>query len=349
MAVPGNPLDYWGSDPGNPLSQGAPTWADAVDAYGRLIAQQRQRDIDAGLIDPATGWPTRQGAMQSAMNMGMGLGTSDLPGGIRAYHGSPYSFDAFDASKIGTGEGAQAYGHGLYFAENEGVARGYRDALSPLSPGAAAGNTGPAGIASRALQGSTPEDAIAALQGRLNMAHIQKGIADGDPEMLSFRDDVNKAIDIIRNPASRGSMYEVNIGSDPQHFLDWDKPLSEQSQHVQDALASHPKLSAIIGDTAPTEAMQRGWERQPTAGDWVRQTTRGRTGEMDPAELSLMLRDAGIPGISYFDAGSRSAGQGSRNHVVFDPATIDILRKYGIAGLGLGLGAAATQGNAQQQ
>jgi hypothetical protein len=47
----------------------------------------------------------------------------DKTSGILAYHGSPYSFDKFDASKIGTGEGAQAYGHGLYFAENEGVAR----------------------------------------------------------------------------------------------------------------------------------------------------------------------------------------------------------------------------------
>jgi len=38
-------------------------------------------------------------------------------------------------SKIGTGEGAQAYGHGLYFAENEGVARSYRDALTKAISG----------------------------------------------------------------------------------------------------------------------------------------------------------------------------------------------------------------------
>jgi hypothetical protein len=50
---------------------------------------------------------------------------------IRAYHGSPHSFDRFDASKIGSGEGAQAYGHGLYFAGNEDIARYYRDKLSP--------------------------------------------------------------------------------------------------------------------------------------------------------------------------------------------------------------------------
>ena len=53
---------------------------------------------------------------------------------ITAYHGSPHDFDQFDSSKIGTGEGAQAYGHGLYFAESEPVAKGYRDKLSSVSP-----------------------------------------------------------------------------------------------------------------------------------------------------------------------------------------------------------------------
>ena len=41
--------------------------------------------------------------------------------GIKAYHSSPHDFDRFDLSKIGTGEGAQVYGHGLYFAENPAV------------------------------------------------------------------------------------------------------------------------------------------------------------------------------------------------------------------------------------
>lgn len=59
---------------------------------------------------------------------------------IRAYHGSPHKFDAFDIGKIGTGEGAQAYGHGLYFAGNEDVARGYRDRLAGNSSRALAYN-----------------------------------------------------------------------------------------------------------------------------------------------------------------------------------------------------------------
>ena len=42
------------------------------------------------------------------------------------WHGSPHKFDKFDSSKIGTGEGAQAYGHGLYLAESDDVARSYQ-------------------------------------------------------------------------------------------------------------------------------------------------------------------------------------------------------------------------------
>lgn len=51
---------------------------------------------------------------------------------IRAYHGSPYDFEKFDLERIGSGEGAQMYGYGLYFAEEPDVARGYRKELSDL-------------------------------------------------------------------------------------------------------------------------------------------------------------------------------------------------------------------------
>jgi GNAT superfamily N-acetyltransferase len=47
-----------------------------------------------------------------------------------AYHGSPHIFDKFSLHKIGTGEGAQAYGWGLYFAGNKEVAEFYRRQLS---------------------------------------------------------------------------------------------------------------------------------------------------------------------------------------------------------------------------
>lgn len=54
---------------------------------------------------------------------------------ITAYHGSPHTFDRFDINKIGTGEGAAAYGRGLYFAESEDVARNYQTKLSDQGQG----------------------------------------------------------------------------------------------------------------------------------------------------------------------------------------------------------------------
>ena len=47
-----------------------------------------------------------------------------------AYHGTPHRFDEFSLDNIGTGEGAQAHGWGLYFAENREVSEEYRERLS---------------------------------------------------------------------------------------------------------------------------------------------------------------------------------------------------------------------------
>lgn len=50
-----------------------------------------------------------------------------------AFHGSPHKFEKFDLGSIGTGQGAQAHGWGLYFAENKEVAEEYRRKLTKSS------------------------------------------------------------------------------------------------------------------------------------------------------------------------------------------------------------------------
>lgn len=51
----------------------------------------------------------------------------------RAWHGSPHIFDTFSTEHIGTGEGAQAHGWGLYFAADRDVAERYRNVLTDRS------------------------------------------------------------------------------------------------------------------------------------------------------------------------------------------------------------------------
>ena len=49
-----------------------------------------------------------------------------------AWHGSPHDFDKFDLGAIGTGEGNQVHGWGLYFAKDKKVSKQYKDVLSKL-------------------------------------------------------------------------------------------------------------------------------------------------------------------------------------------------------------------------
>src|SRR5262252_6256058 len=89
-----NALDYsLGADPDNPLTANAPTWADAWNWHAQNLA-----DTAAAMRDPQT-WIDAANQYRNALLMG-----STAPG-IRAFHGSPHSFDAFDIGKIGTGEG----------------------------------------------------------------------------------------------------------------------------------------------------------------------------------------------------------------------------------------------------
>ena len=64
---------------------------------------------------------------------------------------------------------------------------------------------------------------------------------------------------------------------------------------------------------------------------------------------SSALREAGIPGIRYLDQGSRTAGEGSRNYVVFDDKLIEILRKYGLLGMAGGAAVNEMLSGAQEQ
>lgn len=47
-----------------------------------------------------------------------------------AWHGSPHDFDEFDLGAIGSGEGNQAHGWGLYFAKDKKVSKLYKEVLS---------------------------------------------------------------------------------------------------------------------------------------------------------------------------------------------------------------------------
>jgi hypothetical protein len=301
--------------------------------------------------------------------------------GIKAYHGSPHDFDQFDLSKIGTGEGAQAYGHGMYFAENEGVAKAYRNNLSagmlqtkdglihhgeawmqmrdvanaaglhPDQSGAIAENIKSEiekyGI-KRTLQRYDNNIEQAALDFAGGNVKFAKGYE------LAFK----KAQELGIEKQHKGKMYEVNIKAHPDEFLDWDKPLSEQSKHVQEKLADKFGIEHDPNKSAFNQVLSKI------------ATDKSRTAYSYNADASQAMREAGIKGIKYLDQGSRpktdwivkhpQGGENifpneaqaqayvkkypdegytlippknTKNFVVFDDKLIDIVKKYGLAGL----------------
>ena len=56
-----------------------------------------------------------------------------------------------------------------------------------------------------------------------------------------------------------------------------------------------------------------------------------QVGADDAKRASLRLKDAGVPGLRYYDGGSRDAGNGTRNVVVFDPDIVTLTHKNGEA------------------
>jgi len=249
---------------------------------------------------------------------------------IRAYHGSPHSFDAFDASKIGTGEGAQAYGHGLYFAGNERVARAYRDNIPavPSGPTAQALQELSSRLLPLELEGARIRDAMdaaAELRGDLspgwgNIRGVPPDVLrELGPRLQSVNDEINKLRmqeQQIRQ-GLRGHMYEVEIGYPEEALLDWDAPLESQPQAVRDFYGSGGRRGYHGMIDGPGDGERLWYNRKLSSG---------------PDSAAKELFGYGIPGIRYLDGGSRAAGEGTRNFVMF-PGTEDrirILRKYGL-------------------
>ena len=267
---------------------------------------------------------------------------------IRAWHGSPHDFDQFDMSKIGTGEGAQAYGHGLYFASNPDVAKDYRVGLSgppsyiPNDPQSVAHDQ-----VGKYLSDGKPLDRakkIAALDFKqdIDLANEYSSIAPGahwqdmiDRAQKGLSDLDNVGLDGFTKKDA-GHLYEVNINAHPDHFLDWDAPLGSQPVAEKFANSVDPPFSDM--------ALKDALATDRTGKQFVTNYHEFRS----PEEVAARLSAAGIPGIKYLDQGSRGAGNGTHNYVVFDPAHIEILRKLGLLGLlGAGGMAAMPQSNPQ--
>lgn len=185
-----------------------------------------------------------------------------------AYHGTPHRFDKFTLEAIGTGEGAQAFGWGLYFAGNKDIAEWYRKKLAPIAVRvdgelfiekneklvSDSGNTltGAEELAARhVVETENINDAVELLKEHIQLA--EKIFSEGDISEKDYRNSLaklekaivileEKSIDFQKEEVSQ--TYSVDI---PENnvLLNRDVPLSEQTEEVKEILKQAGLYSEI--------------------------------------------------------------------------------------------------------
>ncbi|MDO4770014.1 MAG: hypothetical protein Q4A11_06580, partial [Brachymonas sp.] len=239
----------------------------------------------------------------------------------RAWHGTPHrgiEKTGFQLNKIGTGEGAQAYGWGMYFASQKEVAEEYR---KKLSNGWMDGNG----------QSFNTDDVLPSVKNVLAAKGLNAAIKEaqlismqGGPFAKRAKDSMEilqaaKAAGGLKK--SKGQLYKVEVPEDSD-LLDWDKPLHEQPQKVQEAIeqtvAELPVSLLARHANADSTLTGRGLMqgiRDAFAQDVLDNTQFWGSNEQ---KVSQYLNSLGIPGLRYLDGNSRTDGEGSHNYVIWD-------------------------------
>jgi hypothetical protein len=274
----------------------------------------------AGPIMAKQGYEADPNYMQKMNDVGLA--------GMTVFHGSPYKFDKFDMSKIGTGEGAQAYGHGLYLAENPGVAKEYAKNLSENrlfdaknAPFDVQTNLSNPNV--RAVLHKTNGDIDAAIARARQAIEAIPGTQGAEYAAKDIRTlTALKSAGGLQKQG--GSLYKVDLPDEQiAKMLDWDKPLSQQAPEVQKAI----KDAGLIKNDGTLSFMYNGEAR--TGGELYERLTSPLAKKFTQGDggnaASKYLNSIGIPGIRYLDAGSRTGKAGTSNFVVFDDALPKII------------------------
>jgi hypothetical protein len=211
------------------------------------------------------------------------------------YHGTPYrGIDKFSTDKMGTGEGFQAFGWGLYFAGKKDVAEYYRDTLKK---GATVENVG-----RNDWRVVDPDGNV-----------IRDGLA-----MQSQASNVKAEYD-----AKQGQLYEARIPDDEDMLL-FGKPITAQSNEVKAILKDSglwKELKENLSDYA-SPSNTRG----KLNGENIYNYLEWKLGS--PKAASQRLLALGIPGIKYAGGTISGVKNVGFNYVIFDGADTEITNTF---------------------
>ena len=220
-----------------------------------------------------------------------------------AYHGTQHDFDQFDVGNIGTGEGSQVHGWGLYFAKDRKISEGYRDLLSD--------NEHKGMLA----EVEVPDDDVL-LDEQKNGAEQPKGVRKA---LHAIVEDIQKSIDKMHEVdkvlADKSKSLDERLGFEAE---DRDALLSDEKTLLNRVAAarteSDDKALGIYNWITMFEPLEDG-----RSGKEIYEKLSQLFGGDDRA--SRILNEYGVKGIKY---------NGHRDgdcYVVFDDKAVSIIRK----------------------
>lgn len=297
--------------------------ADPIVEHFRTLPQQlatNQQAMDNTMAsmyktDMATGQPNpnyRPEAMNEFTQM------MPMVGALTAWHGTPHKIlGKFDISKVGTGEGAQAYGHGMYFAENPNVAKEYQ-------------TVGGKGDYVRLGDKVVP---TASIEGQL-LSDVTKLGRKAAINKYPDQADYIKTINPNNIKFEGGNLYKVDIPD--EHIpktLNWYESFENQPKDVQEALHNlGPEITFGSGKESVADWLKNTGNLPPHL---TKQSGHGIYSELSKQlggdkQASEYLNNLGIKGIQYENFQiKKGQGGGTNNYVMFDPSDVKILEENG--------------------
>ena len=232
-----------------------------------------------------------------------------------AYHGTPHDFDEFSTENIGSGEGAQAHGWGLYFAENRQTAQEYYDELNEIDyyyDGKR--QIGAGAILLKAIEKDGKENLLKKYRKQLedNKDYYERNKDQLEILLKGIKNIESYDESKIERKGGKGQLFEVDIPENDV-LLDEDKELIHQPSKVQRAIekiysdamkSNNVELTNAIGITG--KEIYRGFSKYFGSDK----------------KASEFLNSYGIKGITY------DGRQDGRCYVIFDDKAVKVLEKY---------------------
>lgn len=254
---------------------------------------------------------------------------SDPKFSIRTYHGTGASFDKFDFSHMGEGEGSQAFGWGGYVTNSKEIAEDYTRRAKMRK------NNG--GFEFVTDLSDSNKDMV---------RHYIYKYKDVDKGLDAMRKDLSSALEMfpdddnlkelsnilakkneeIAVPDNIAYLYDVDIPDDNGYYLDWDAPLTDKQKNT--IIKELRRLKIDFADFK-----KRGFSFDGSFGgnayDFLmyalRKTKKWKDVNASRA-VSKFLSSIGFTGIKY-KAGTIFGGakEGDYNYVIFDENNANIV------------------------